>query len=77
MISKAPYPYILMALDMLDQSKYFQENDLICKFNSLWPKLEDLQKWISSTWKLEIKEEAFIYPCAKGFFIVEFDLSED
>jgi hypothetical protein len=26
---------------------------------------------------LKLKEEAFIYPCAKGFFIVEFDLVED
>jgi hypothetical protein len=25
----------------------------------------------------DLKEEAFIYPCAKGFFIVEFDLVED
>jgi hypothetical protein len=31
----------------------------------------------SDSWKPELKEEAFIYPCAKGFFIVEFDLAED
>jgi hypothetical protein len=29
------------------------------------------------TWKLEIKKEAYIYPCPKGFFVVEFDLAND
>lgn len=28
-------------------------------------------------WKAEINEEAFIYPRAKGIFIVEYDLEED
>jgi hypothetical protein len=50
---------------------------LCVHFNGLWPHLVDLHKWILDSWKPEIKEEDFIYPYAKGFFIVEFDLAED
>lgn len=57
--------------------KFFKEKGMVCRVNGLWPRLEDLFKWITATWKLEIKKEAFIYPCAKGYFIVEFNLAED
>jgi hypothetical protein len=29
------------------------------------------------SWKVELKEEDFIYPCAKGFSIVEFYIFEE
>jgi len=43
----------------------------------LWPRLIDLHKWISNLWQLMIKGEAFIFPCAKGLFIVMFDNAHD
>jgi hypothetical protein len=49
----------------------------VCHFNGLWPHLFCLRKWILSSQKPKIKEEAFIYPYENGFLIVEFDLASD
>jgi hypothetical protein len=49
----------------------------VCHFNGIWPHLVDLHKRILDSWKPKLKEEDFIYPYVKTFFIVEFDLAED
>lgn len=41
---------------------------IICRFNGLWPKTEQLHQWIHQTWSIDIE----ISLCAKGFFIVYF-----
>jgi hypothetical protein len=56
---------------------FYNTNGIFYHFNDLWLHPFDFHKWISDSWKPQLKEEAFIYPCANGFFIVEFDLVED
>ena len=46
-------------------------------FQWFWPKLVDLNSWISVTWIPNVQHQAFIHHCAKGFFIVEFNIEED
>jgi hypothetical protein len=55
----------------------YSSTTLIFQFIGLWPRLVDLHKWISDLWKPKIKGEVFIFPCAKGFFIVMFDNAHD
>jgi hypothetical protein len=44
----------------------YSKNSL-CRFNGLWLRLVDLHNWISVFWLSKLKDEAFIYPYAKGF----------
>jgi len=76
-IQEAPMISLLMGQDVEDEEVYLRENALICQFNGLWPQIVDLNGWITSHWKPLIKENLFIHPCPKGFFIVEFDLPVD
>jgi hypothetical protein len=77
LVQEAPTITIPIVKDVVVQVAFYSTNGLVCHFNGLWPCLVDLHKWISNSWKPQLKEEAFIYPCEKGFFIVEFDLVED
>jgi hypothetical protein len=56
MVFEVPFPSIPMVSDTIDKSKYFKNNGLIYKFNDFLLKLVDIREWITSTWKLEIKE---------------------
>lgn len=76
-VKEAPAISLLMGQEAEDEEDYFRENALICRFNGLWPRLVDLNGWISAHWKPLIKEDLFIHPCSKGFFIAEFDLAAD
>jgi hypothetical protein len=76
-VKEAPTISLLMGQEAEDEEVYFRENALICRFNGLWPRLVDLNGWISAHWKPLIKEDLFIHPCSKGFFIAEFDLAAD
>jgi hypothetical protein len=66
-----------MGQDVDEEEEYYRSMSLVCRFNGFWPKLADLNNWISATWIPIMQKEAFIHPCAKGFFIVEFDIEED
>jgi hypothetical protein len=68
---------IPMGQDVDEEEEYYRSVSLVCHFNGFWPKLADLNNWISATWIPIMKQQAFIHPCAKGFFIVEFDMQED
>jgi len=77
LVKEAPSPVIPMGQDAEEEEEYYRSVSLVCCFNDLWPKLVDLNSWISATWIHVMQQEAFIHPCAKGFFIVKFDLQED
>jgi hypothetical protein len=66
-----------MGQDVEEEEEYYRSVSLVCRFNGFWPKLVDLNSWISTTWIPIMQQQAFIHPCAKGFFIVEFDIEED
>jgi hypothetical protein len=76
-VKEAPAISLRMGQEAEDEEVYFRENALICRFNGFWPRLVDLNGWISAHWKPLIKEDLFIHPCPKGFFIAEFDLAAD
>ena len=46
---------------------------IICRFNGLWPKTEHLNAWVYQNWSLDVE----ITLCAKGFFIVYFEVPDD
>jgi hypothetical protein len=71
------YVTIPIVKDLVDQVAFYNTNGHVCYFSSLWPCLVDLHKWILDSWTPELKEEVFIYPYTKGFFIVKFDLRKD
>jgi hypothetical protein len=66
-----------MGQDVEEEEEYYRSVSLVCRFNGFWPKLVDLNSWISTTWIPIMQQQAFIHPCAKGFFIVEFNIEED
>ena len=72
-VSEAPAPTIQVVQDSLDEALKFSESALICRFNGFWPRLIALHNWISEVWKPIISDEINIYPCARGFFIVDFE----
>ena len=72
-ISEAPDPTVQVVQASLDEAFKFSESALICRFNGFWPRLSALHNWISEVWKPVISDEINIYPCARGFFIVDFE----
>ena len=50
---------------------------LICRFNGYWPKLAKLHSWLDASWKPLLQQPFSIYPCAWGFFVIDFDKQED
>ena len=50
---------------------------LVCRFNGYWPKLIDLHSWQDACWKPLLQKTFSIYPCARGFFVIDFDNQED
>ncbi|GLJ54289.1 hypothetical protein SUGI_1164690 [Cryptomeria japonica] len=60
-----------------DREVFLQECALICRFTKLWPKLSDLHAGILENWKFQLEDEICIFPCAKGFFILEFESLTD
>ena len=56
-----------------EQYQVFAESAIICRFNGLWPRTADLYQWVHTNWT----KRSRICLCAKGFFIVVFDLAED
>ena len=75
-VSEAPAPTVQVVKASLDEALKFSESALICRFNGFWPRLTTLHSWISEVWKPLIFDEINIYPCAKGFFLVDFENSE-
>lgn len=67
-MEKAPY----VSIELPELSGLFnilQAQAIICRFNGVWPKFEDLSEWIYLKWT----RDCDIYLCAKGFFVVYFD----
>lgn len=60
-----------------NREEFLVEHALICRFMKVWPKLCDLHSWIDANWKDYLEDEISIYPCTKGFFILEFEAVED
>ena len=50
---------------------------LVCRFNGYWPKLADLHSWLDACQKPLLLQTFFIYLCARGFFVIDFDNQED
>jgi len=69
LVQEAPTLSIPIMKDVVSKAALYNTNALVFRFNGLWPPLVDLHNWVLDFWKLELKE-AFIYPGAKGFFIV-------
>ncbi|GLJ41482.1 hypothetical protein SUGI_0858510 [Cryptomeria japonica] len=63
--------------DILEAERTHTEHTLICRFHKLWPRLDDLHKWVAKTWQPLLAGELFICPCAKGFFLVVCSSRED
>jgi hypothetical protein len=72
-----PLPLVIpMGQDVEEEEEYYRSMILFCHFNGFWPKLVDLNSWISATWIPVMQQQDFIHPCAKVFFIVEFYIKE-
>ena len=50
---------------------------LVYRFNGYWTKLVDLHSWLDACWKPLLQQSFSIYPCARGFFVIDFDNQED
>jgi len=72
-ISEALAPTIQVAQASLNEALIFFESALICRFNGFWPRFTALHSWISKVWKPVISNAINIYPCVRGFFIVDFE----
>ena len=57
--------------------KALSDRALICRFNGYWPKMVDLHAWLDACWKPLLQQTFSIYPCARGFFVIDFDNQED
>jgi hypothetical protein len=77
LVHEAPTPTISLKKDAISKLAHLSSTTLICRFNGLWPQLVDIHDWISRSWAPDLKGDVFIHPCARGFFIAEFDLKED
>jgi len=75
-VSEAPAPTVQLVQASLDEALKFSESALVCRFNGFWPQLTALHSWISEVWKPLIPDAINIYPCARGFFIVDFENRE-
>lgn len=58
--------------DLADHTQQFAERAIICRFNGLWPRSKDLYDLIRDNWTHRCK----VHFCAKGYFIVLFNLIE-
>ena len=58
--------------DLASHLQEFAERAIICRFNGLWPRSQDLYAWIHANWTHHCK----IFFCSKGYFIVLFDNSK-
>lgn len=57
---------------LANQLQQFAERAIICRFNGLWPRSQDLYTWIHENWTHHCK----ISFCSKGYFIVLFENSK-
>lgn len=55
--------------DLASHLQDFAERAIICRFNGLWSRSQDLYAWIHANWTHHCK----IFFCSKGYFIVLFD----
>jgi len=70
-VQEIPSLNVLMGEEALSYDFFFLEQlDLVCRFNGFWPRLTDLHKLISKSWKPLLTDESNIYPMARGFFVV-------
>ena len=81
-ILEAPFLSILLDANLKSkpifmQAHFYHFHLLLWRFNGLWARLLDLQKWDISSWTPLMKEETFNNPCENVFFVIEFDLQED
>lgn len=75
-VNEAPAPIVQVVQASLDEALKLSKSALICRFNGFWPQLTALHNWISEVWKPVISDEINIYPCARSFFIVDFENPE-
>jgi hypothetical protein len=66
---------IPLVKDVVSKETIYITTDMICQFIGLCKFLFNLHTWISDCWKPKIKGNVFIFPCAKGLFILMFDNS--
>ena len=50
-LQEAPFVYIPLVEDSIEEAIKFPSSALVCQFNGLWRHLVDLHKWISKVWK--------------------------
>jgi hypothetical protein len=50
LVQEAPPLVIPMGQDVEEEEEYYRSMSLVCHFNGFWPKLVDLNSWISTTW---------------------------
>jgi hypothetical protein len=71
-------PKIIQMLEMAVKGiNALSDRALVCRFNGYWPKLVDLRSWLDACWKSLLHQTFSIYPCARGFFVIDFDNQED
>ena len=67
-------PSVVISNPILEENiQFLSEYGLICRFNGLWLRTEDLYSWIHSSWTKQCK----VFLCSRGFFIVVFADSKD
>jgi len=76
LVQESPSLVIPMGQDVDEEEEYYKSMSLFCCFNVFWPKLVDLNSWISATGIPIMQQQALIHPCAKGFFIVDCIIEE-
>jgi len=74
LVQEAPSLVILMGQDVEEEEEYYRFVSLVSRFNGFWPNLVDLNSLIYATWIPIMQQQAFMHPCEKYFFIVEFDI---
>ena len=72
-IFEGPTKIIQMPEVAIKGIKSLSDRDLVCRFNGFWPKLTDLHSWMDACWEPLLQQTFSIYPCARGFFVIDID----
>ena len=76
-VQEAPTISIPLVDTAIENAKFLIAHALVCHFDGFWPHLVDLNSCISKEWNPYLKGEAYIYPHARGFFVVVYDETVD
>ena len=76
-IIEGPTKTIQMPEMAINRIKALTDKALVFRFNGHWPKMADLHSWLDACWKPLLLQPFSIYPCARGFFVIDFDNQED